>query len=145
MPNIPFEPHGVIPACLLPFHADLEIDEKSYRKPLRDVAAVRGLSAITVNAHATEVASCTFEEQQRVLEITMDEIGAKLPIVHGVYADGSLEAARIARAAERGGSSCLLVFPPNPLGLGSRSLHEIAYTTFKTIAYASDLPFITFN
>src|SRR6185369_2246143 len=92
-----FEPQGVIPACLLPFHPDLAVDEKSYRKHLRDVAAVRGLSAITVNAHATEVASCTFEEQQRILEITMDEIGSRLPIVHGVYADGSLEAARIAR------------------------------------------------
>src|SRR5262245_30094130 len=145
MPTTAFEPEGVIPACLLPFHPDLTIDEKSYRKHLRDVTSVRGLSAITVNAHATEVASCTFEEQQRVLEVTMDEVGSRIPVVHGIYADGSLEAARIARAAERGGSSCLLVFPPNPLGLGSRSRPEIAYTTFKTIAYASDLPFITFN
>ena len=98
-----FEPQGVIPACLLPFHPDLAIDEKSFRKHLRDVAGVRGLSAITVNAHATEVASCTFEEQQRVLEITMDEVGGRIPVVHGVYADGSLEAARIARAASAAG------------------------------------------
>jgi 4-hydroxy-tetrahydrodipicolinate synthase len=140
-----FEPEGVIPACLLPFHPDLGIDEKSFRKHLRDVAGVRGLSAITVNAHATEVASCTFEEQQRVLEITMDEVGGRIPVVHGVYADGSLEAARIARAAERGGSSCLLVFPPNPLGLGSRSRPEMVMAHFKAIADASDLPLICFQ
>jgi 4-hydroxy-tetrahydrodipicolinate synthase len=141
----PFEPQGVIPAVLLPFHADLTIDEKSYRKHLRDVAAVRGLSAITVNAHATEVASCTSEEQRQVLEITMDEVGGKLPVVHGVYADGSLEAARIARAAERGGSSCLLAFPPNPLGLGSRSRPEMVIAHFKAIADASGLPIICFQ
>jgi 4-hydroxy-tetrahydrodipicolinate synthase len=140
-----FEPEGVIPACLLPFHADLTIDEKSFRKHLRDVAGVRGLSAITVNAHATEVASCTLEEQQRILEITMDEIGGRMPIVNGVYADGSLEAARIARAAERGGSSCLLVFPPNPLGLGSRSRPEMVVAHFKAIADASGLPIICFQ
>ncbi len=140
-----FEPKGVIPACLLPFHADLSIDEKSYRKHLQDIAAVRGLSAITINAHATEVASCTFEEQQRILDITMDEIGGRLPIVHGVYADGSLEAARIARMAHRGGSSCLLVFPPNPLGLGSHSRPEMAIAHFKAISDASDLPIICFQ
>jgi len=140
-----YQPQGVIPACLLPFHADLSIDEASYRKHLRDVTGVRGLSAITINAHASEVASCTFEEQERVLAITMDEIGDRIPIVHGVYADGSLEAARIARMAERGGASCLLVFPPNPLGLGSHSRPEMAIAHFKTIADACGLPIICFQ
>ena len=54
-------PHGVIPAVLLPFDGELAIDEASFRKHLRDVAAVPGLSAITINAHSTEVASCTFD------------------------------------------------------------------------------------
>jgi 4-hydroxy-tetrahydrodipicolinate synthase len=92
-------PHGVIPAVLLPFHEDFSIDEASYRAHLRDVGSVEGISAITSNAHASEVASCTFEEQRRVLAITQDEIGTRLAIVNGVYADGSLEAARIARMA----------------------------------------------
>ena len=78
----------------------------------------RGLSAITINAHSTEVASCTFDEQRRVLEIAQDEIGGRLPIVNGIWADGSLEAARIARMAEEGGASALLVFPPAPFTLG---------------------------
>jgi 4-hydroxy-tetrahydrodipicolinate synthase len=145
MAKTPYEPKGVIPACLLPFHPDLSIDEPSFRKHLRDVDAVPGISAITINAHATEVASCTFEEQQRVLDITMDEIGADTPVINGVYADGSLEAARIARMAERGGASCLLVFPPNPLGLGSHARPEMAIAHFKAIAEASSLPLICFQ
>ena len=107
-----FIPAGVIPAVLLPFEDDLAIDEMSFRAHLRHVAAVEGLSAVTVNAHSTEVASCTFEEQRRVMEIAADEVGDRLPIVHGVWADGSQEAARIARAAAAGGASALLVFPP---------------------------------
>src|SRR6516225_10519118 len=90
-------PHGVIPAVLLPFEPDLGIDEPAFRKHLRDVAATPGISAITINAHSTEVGSCTFEEQRRVLAIAQDEIGARLPLISGVWADGSLEAARIAR------------------------------------------------
>ena len=109
-----FVPQGVIPAVLLPFHDDLSIDEASFRAHLRDVAAVTGLSAITVNAHSTEVASCTSDEQRRVMEIAGEEVGSLLPIIHGVWADGSLEAARIARQAQRGGASALLVFPPAP-------------------------------
>ena len=136
-------PHGVIPAVLLPFHDDLSIDEKNFRRHLRDVAAVKGLSAITINAHSTEVASCTFDEQRRVLDIAQDEIGDKLPIVNGVWADGSLEAARIARMAAEGGASALLVFPPAPFTMGQSP--EMALAHFKRIADASDLPIIVFQ
>ena len=83
-----YNPHGVIPAVLLPFDNDLAIDEQNFRKHLRDVAAADGLSAITINAHSTEVASCTFDEQQRVLDITQDEVGDRLPLVNGIWADG---------------------------------------------------------
>jgi 4-hydroxy-tetrahydrodipicolinate synthase len=138
-----FVPHGVIPAVLLPFRDDLSIDEHSFRSHLRDVAAVEGLSALTINAHSTEVASCTSEEQTRVLEITAEEVGGKLPIVHGVWADGSLEAARIAKRAQAGGSSALLVFPPAPFTLGQNA--DMAVAHFKTIASASDLPLIVFQ
>jgi 4-hydroxy-tetrahydrodipicolinate synthase len=137
-----FVPAGVIPAVLLPFHDDLSIDESSYRAHLRDVAAVEGVSAITVNAHASEVASCSFDEQRRVLEITKGELGS-LPIVNGVYADGSLEAARIARMADEGGASALLVFPSSIFCFGQRP--DMAVAHFKRIADATDLPLILFQ
>jgi 4-hydroxy-tetrahydrodipicolinate synthase len=136
-------PQGVIPAALLPFHEDLSIDEKSFRAHLSDVASVEGLSAITINAHSTEVASCTFDEQKRVLAIAKDEVGAKLPIVHGVYAEGSLEAARIAKMASEGGAAALLVFPPGPFTMGQRP--EMAVEHFRRVAGASELPIILFQ
>jgi 4-hydroxy-tetrahydrodipicolinate synthase len=138
-----FVPHGVIPAVLLPFHTDLSIDEPSFRSHLRDVASVQGLSAITVNAHSTEVASCTKDEQRRVMEIAGEEVGDRLPIIHGIWADGSLEAARIARQAQAGGASALLVFPPAPFTLGQSA--EMALAHFRTIADATDLPLIVFQ
>jgi 4-hydroxy-tetrahydrodipicolinate synthase len=136
-------PHGVIPAVLLPFDGELAIDETNFRKHLRDVAATDGISAITINAHSTEVASCTFEEQRRVLDIAQDEVGDRLPLVNGVWADGSLEAARIARMAAAGGASALLVFPPAPFTLGQSP--EMALAHFKRIADATDLPIIVFQ
>ena len=138
-----YVPHGVIPAVLLPFENDLSIDEASFRAHLRDVAAVEGLSAVTINAHSTEVASCTFDEQRRVLDIAQDEIGARLPVVNGIWADGSLEAARLARMADQGGASALLVFPPAPFTLGQNPAMALAHV--KHIADATDLPLIIFQ
>src|SRR6266496_5046265 len=136
-------PKGVIPAVLLPFHEDLSIDEPSFRAHLSEVAAAEGLSAITINAHSTEVASCSFDEQRRVLEIARDQIGRRLPIVHGVYAEGSLEAARIAKMAAEGGAAALLVFPPGPFTMGQRP--EMAVEHFRRVAGAADLPIIAFQ
>ena len=136
-------PHGVIPAVLLPFFEDLSIDEKSYRSHLRDVCSTKGISAITTNAHASEVASCSFEEQTRVLDITLDEVGSNTPIVCGVYTEGSLEAQRIAKMATSHGASALLVFPPAIYSFGQRP--EMAVEHFKRIADASDLPLILFQ
>jgi 4-hydroxy-tetrahydrodipicolinate synthase len=144
MPRHPhYVPHGVIAAVLLPFNEDLSIDERSFRSHLRQVAATEGLSAITVNAHSTEVASCSFEEQSRVLDVAQDEIGDRLPLVNGVWADGSLEAARVARMASDHGASALLVFPPAPFTLGQTPAMAIAH--FKRIADAADLPIIVFQ
>jgi 4-hydroxy-tetrahydrodipicolinate synthase len=144
MPRHPhYVPHGAIPAVLLPFNEDLSIDERSFRSHLRQVAATEGLSAITVNAHSTEVASCSFEEQRRVLDVAQDEIGERLPLVNGVWADGSLEAARIARMASEHGASALLVFPPAPFTLGQTPAMAIAH--FKRIADTTDLPIIVFQ
>ncbi|MFD5539747.1 dihydrodipicolinate synthase family protein [Streptomyces sp. NPDC127079] len=119
-----FLPQGVIPAVLLPYHDDLSIDEQAFREHLHDVTSTEGISAISINAHSTEVASCTFDEQRRVLEIAQQEVGDRLPLVHGIYADGSLEAARLARMAAAGGASALLgdhhfPRPPQPaVGVG---------------------------
>lgn len=142
-PHPGYLPSGVIPAALLPFDEELNIDETNFRKHLRDIAATAGISAITINAHSTEVASCTFDEQRRVLDIAQDEVGDRIPLVTGVWADGSIEAARIARMASNGGAKALLVFPPAPFTLGQSPGMALAH--FMRIADASELPIIVFQ
>src|SRR5436190_17725326 len=138
-------PQGVIPAVLLPFKPDFSIDEAAYRKHLRDVAAVAGISALTVNGHSSEVHACTVDEQREVMRITLDELGDRLPIISGIYADGRLEAARIARLAEADGATALLVFPPQSMCMGGQLRPEMALAHFSTIAAAPRLPLSCFN
>ena len=54
-----FIPSGVIPATLLPFNPDYSINWSEMVRHLNDVAATEGISAITVNGHASEAVSYT--------------------------------------------------------------------------------------
>ena len=136
---------GVIPACLMPFDEHLEIDEAAYRRHLRDLAGVAGISAITVNGHAAEVHALSIREQQRALEIARDEVGLSLPLVAGVYSSNCREAARIARMAAECGADGLLVFPSDVLALGGQQRPELALTHVASVADATDLPLILFQ
>ena len=138
-------PRGVIPANLLPFTPDMKIDAPAYRQHLRDLAAVEGITAITTNGHAAEVHALSADEQREVLDITLDELGDDLPVISGIYADDSLNGARLARLAETAGARCLLIFPPQPFIMGAQRRPEMVLTHFATIASATDLPLIAFN
>ncbi|MBM3489863.1 MAG: dihydrodipicolinate synthase family protein [Alphaproteobacteria bacterium] len=140
-----FQPRGVIPATLLALHDDFSIDEVSSRAHLAEVCATPGLAAVTVNGHASEVHACGFAEQRRILDFSLAEVGDRLPVINGIYADGSLEAARLARMADAAGASALLCFPPNSMSMGGQLRPEMALAHFATIADASSLPLIVFQ
>jgi len=139
-------PHGVIPATLLAFDDDFSIDEEATRAHLAHVAAVDGITAITVNGHSSEVHACSQDDQRRVLDVALDEVGDRLPLITGIWADGSLEAAKIARWSQAAGASALLVFPPQPIMMMQGQMKpDMGLTHFRTIADATDLPLIAFQ
>jgi 4-hydroxy-tetrahydrodipicolinate synthase len=140
-----FQAQGVIPATLVAFDQDFEIDIEASRKHLRDVANIAGLSAITVNGHASEIHAFSRDEQCQLLAASLDEVGGALPLVNGVYADGSHAAVEIAKMAAREGASALLVFPPNSMSMGGQLRPDMALAHFKMIADATDLPLILFQ
>jgi 4-hydroxy-tetrahydrodipicolinate synthase len=135
---------GVIPANLLPFDADLRIDEGNYRRHIRYLVDTEGVSGITTNAHASEVATLTLEEQQRSLNITLDEVAGRVPVICGVYEDGTNKAAEIAKMMEREGADYLLIFPSAVFDYGSQMRPELSYGHYATIAEATSLPMIAF-
>jgi|TARA_B110000037_G_scaffold12778_1_gene13532 4-hydroxy-tetrahydrodipicolinate synthase len=137
--------NGVIPATLLAFNNDFEIDEKSSRKHIRDCALTNGISAITVNGHSSEIHACSFDEQKRILNFSLDEVGDITHVINGIYADGSIEAAKIAKMSSDNGASALLCFPPQSMSMGGHLRPEMALEHFKRIADSTDLPLICFN
>jgi 4-hydroxy-tetrahydrodipicolinate synthase len=140
-----FEPKGVIPACLMPFNADMGINEKAYRAHLEDIASVAGISAITINGHAAEVHALTIEEQKRAVVVTKDVLGSRVPTVVGICTESSLEAGRLAAYAQKEGAEALLVFPPAFMSMGGHLRPEMIFEHLRHITGASDLPIILFQ
>ena len=136
---------GVIPATLIAFDEDFQIDEKASREHIRECALTPRISAVTVNGHSSEIHACSFDDQKKILNFSLDEIGDIVPIINGVYADGSIEAAKIAKMSDTNGASALLCFPPQSMSMGGHLRPEMAVEHFSRIADATDLPLICFN
>jgi 4-hydroxy-tetrahydrodipicolinate synthase len=134
-----------MPANLLPFTAELAIDETAYRRHLRWLADCPGVTGIVANGHASEVSSLTREERRRSLAIALDEVAGKVPVVAGVYSDGTLEAIDLARDARSAGAAGLLVFPPTLFMWGAQQKPDMALRHFQALADAVDLPLIVFE
>ena len=136
---------GCMPANLLPFTADLQIDEAAYREHLRWLANTQGVTGIVANGHAGEVSSLSRDERRRALAIALDEVAGKVPVIAGVYSDGTQEAVELARDARAAGVAGLLVFPPTLFMWGAQQKPDMVLRHFSVLADAVDLPLIVFE
>jgi 4-hydroxy-tetrahydrodipicolinate synthase len=136
---------GCIPANLLPFTADLQIDVAAYKKHLRWLAGTKGVTAIVANGHAAEVSSLSREERKRSLALAVEEVNGQVPIIAGVYSDGTQEAIELARDARAAGAAGLLVFPPTIFMWGAQVKPDMVLRHFSTLADGVDLPLIVFE
>ena len=65
------------------------------------------------------------DEQREILDHTLDDVGDRIPIIAGVFADASHDAAKLAKMSEAAGASALLVFPSNVLMMGGERRPEM--------------------
>ena len=135
---------GVMPANILPFRADLAIDEPAYRRHLRWLADTRGVTGVVVNGHASEVSSLSREERRHSLAVALDEIAGRCPVVAGIYSDGTAEAVELTRDAKAAGAAGALVFPPTLFMWGAQLKPDMAVRHFTEVA-AVGLPIIVFE
>src|SRR5436309_6522306 len=135
---------GVMPANILPFKADLSIDEPAYRAHLRWLADTRGVTGIVANGHAAEVSSLSRDERKRSLAVALDEVGSACPIVAGVYSDGTAEAVELARDAKALGAAAVLVFPPTLFMWGAQLKPDMVVRHYSEVATVG-LPIIAFE
>ncbi|BBK43627.1 dihydrodipicolinate synthase family protein [Allostella vacuolata] len=140
--RIPFDrPAGVIAACILPFGEDMEIDAAEYRRHVRAVSSVPGLSGMA----QTELDLATLAENERVLDLMLEEVGDRLPVAYGVHPWEHRDLQRFVRSVEAKGASALTVRPPRQMAQGGQRKPEVALDHFRRIADATSLPIIVYQ
>ena len=99
---------GLIPATVLPMHADGSIDEPGLRSYVGWIAG-QGPVALAINVDTGEGPHLTHDEKIRVIEIVRDV--TDLPIVAGLAGPSTDAAVRQARDFKAAGADALLCFP----------------------------------
>lgn len=121
--NSPWKQHpwaGVFPATLCAFQEDESLDEDGLRQYFAELAAVEGVRGLVCNGHTGEIMSLRPSERARVTRVLADTVraakrrnGARVKIISGVSAEGSLEAIDHALAAKEAGADAVLLMPPH--------------------------------
>ncbi|HKV88783.1 MAG TPA: dihydrodipicolinate synthase family protein [Candidatus Dormibacteraeota bacterium] len=134
---------GLIPATVLPMTPDASIDEDGLRRYIRHVAQAAP-TALAINVDTGEGPHLWPKERLRVLEIVVDEVGDRIPVVAGLGAQFTAQAVDFAREFKAAGASGLLVFPIS--AYQGRPLDpEIPVRYHAAIGDATGLPLILFN
>lgn len=128
----------------MPFRADLSIDESALRRHLNWLLE-SPIGGVVCNGHAAEVATLTREERRRSAAVTVETVAGRVPVIAGVYADGTEEAIRLARDAGAEGVDGLLVFPSPLFSETEGPAEDMVLTHFAAIGAAADLPLVVFE
>ena len=130
---------GAIVAIVTPFKNG-EIDEESLRE-LIEFQIVNGTDGIVPCGTTGESATLTHEEHDRVIEITIDAVKKRVPVIAGTGSNSTAEALRLTEHAYKAGADGALIVCP----YYNRPTQEGLYQHFKTIAEKVPIPIIPYN
>lgn len=113
-----YEPlRGVYNILSTPFHPDGSLDEVSLSR-LVEATIAAGVDGITVLGVAGEAQKLSDAERRRVVEVVMETVGGRVPVIVGISRDGTDAAIAASREAEAMGAAGVMVAPPTFLQPG---------------------------
>ena len=131
---------GVIPAVISVFHKDEELDEQGTREFIRYLMSM-DIGGLYVTGSTGETWMMTAEERMRQVEIVMEEVGDKVPVVVHVGAMSTREAIKLAKHAEKIGAAGVSSVPPFYFKYNADQI----FNYYKDVAEATSLPMIVYN
>ncbi|MDI6606677.1 MAG: 4-hydroxy-tetrahydrodipicolinate synthase [Candidatus Omnitrophota bacterium] len=130
---------GSIVAIVTPFK-DGKVDEKKLRELIR-FQLEKGSSGIVPCGTTGESATLNFQEHERVIEVTIEEVRKKVPVIAGTGSNSTEEAIMLTKAAAEAGADASLQVSP----YYNRPTQKGLYEHFKKIADSVEIPIILYN
>jgi len=131
---------GVIPALLTPFDKDENLYEEGLRALIRRMLA-DGVHGLYITGSTGEGFLMDMEERKRAVEITVDEVAGKVPVMVHVGAISTKLSVDLTRHAYEAGADAISSVPPFYYRFGEAEIVEY----YRALAEATPLPMIVYN
>ena len=104
---------GVLPAIITPFkrNSAMGLDIQGLERNIEFLLSC-GIHGIVPCGSTGESATLTFEEHEKVVQITVDKVKGRIPVIAGTGSNNTAEAVRLTKAAKDIGADGVLVISP---------------------------------
>ncbi len=104
---------GVLPAIITPFkrNSAMDLDTRGLVQNIEFLVSA-GIDGIVPCGSTGESATLSFAEHEKVIEITIDKVNGKIPVLAGTGSNNTAEAVRLTKAAKDSGADGVLVISP---------------------------------
>lgn len=130
---------GAIVAIVTPFKNG-EVDEERLRE-LIEFQLENGTDGVVPCGTTGESATLSHEEHDRVVEIAIDQIKKRVPVIAGTGSNSTREAIRLTKHAHEVGADAALMVTP----YYNRPTQEGVYQHYKKVAEEVPIPIIPYN
>ncbi len=130
---------GAIVAIVTPFK-DGELDEDAY-KDLIEWHIKSGTHCIVPCGTTGESATLSHEEHMRVVELTVETVKGRVPVIAGTGSNSTAETIMLTHHAKKAGADAALVITP----YYNKPTQEGLYQHFMTVADECKFPMILYN
>lgn len=130
---------GAIVAIVTPFKNG-QLDEEAYRQ-LIEFQIENGTHGIVPCGTTGESATLSHTEHKRVVEICIDQVKKRVPVIAGTGSNNTAEALELTRHAQDAGADAALMITP----YYNKPTQEGLYQHYKKIAEAASIPIVVYN
>ena len=130
---------GAITALVTPMR-DGRVDEQGLVE-LIEFQIASGIHGIVPCGTTGESATLSFDEHKRVIELTVQTVAGRVPVIAGTGANSTLEAIELTESAKTSGADAVLSVVP----YYNKPSQEGLYRHFAAILDAVDIPMVLYN
>lgn len=131
--------HGVITALVTPFKNG-KVDEAAYRTLIENQIKA-GIHGLVPCGSTGESATLSMAEHEQVIEICIDQVKGRVPVLAGAGSNNTVEAIALTKSAKTAGADGALLLTP----YYNKPTQEGLYQHYSAIAKAVDIPLVPYN
>ena len=131
---------GAFTVMVTPFTPDEALDTEGFRENI-DWNIEEGIHGVICLGSTGEFANLTVDERKRIIDLTVDQVRGRVPIIAGTAANSTRETVEMTRYAKDAGVDAALIVAPF-YGLPTQ---EDLYEHYKSISENVSIPIMVYN